>query len=78
MKDQFLAIMFLLNCDHNHYGNLVRDIENEYTHGTDTYPTSLSVAYDYLVNYRLESRSSQHDPDKGGLSYYTEDGDGSG
>ena len=50
-KDQFLAVMFLINCDHNHYGNLVRDIKNKYTHGTDTYPTSLSAAYDYLVNY---------------------------
>ena len=50
-KDQFLAIMFLLNCDCNRYGNLVQDIENEYTRGTDTYPTSLSAAYDYLVNY---------------------------
>ena len=77
-KDQFLVVMFLLNCNHNWYGNLIRDIENEYTRGTDTYPTSLSATYDYLVNYRPETRSSQHDPDEGGLSYYTEDGDGSG
>ena len=76
-KDQFLVVMFLLNCDRNQYGNLVCDIENEYTCGTDTYPTSLSAAYDYLVNYRVETRSSLHDPDEGGLSYYTEDGDGS-
>ena len=77
-KDQFLAIMFLLNCDRNRYGNVIRDIENEYTHETDTSPTSLSAAYDYFMNYQLETRSSQHDPDEGGLSYYTEDGDGSG
>ena len=50
-KDQFLAVMFLINCDHNCYGNLVRDIENEYTHRTDTYPATLSAIYNYIINY---------------------------
>ena len=77
-KDQFLVVMFLLNCDCNRYGNLIQDIKNEYTRSTDTYPMSLSAAYGYLVNYRAETRSSQHDPDEGGLSYYTKDGNGSG
>ena len=77
-KDQFLVVMFLINCNHNWYGNLVRDIENEYTHRMDTYPTSLSAAYDYIVNYHPENRSSQHDPDKGGLSYYTKEADSTG
>ena len=50
-KDQFLAVMFLINCDHNHYGNLVRDIENEYTCRMDTYYlATLSVAYDYRLH----------------------------
>jgi hypothetical protein len=43
--------MFLVNSDRAGYGSLVRDIENEYTQGSDTYPTTLSAAYDYLVNY---------------------------
>jgi heptaprenylglyceryl phosphate synthase len=50
-KDQFLAVMFLVNSDHAWYGSLVQDIENEYTQGSDTYPTTLSAAYDYIVNY---------------------------
>ena len=37
-KDQYLAMMFLLNCDCNCYGNLVWDIENKYMHRTDMYP----------------------------------------
>ena len=68
-KDQFLAVMYLLNCDHNCYGNLVRDIENEYTHGMDTYLATISAAYNYIINYQPENRGSQHDPDEGGLSY---------
>ena len=50
-RDQFLAVMFLMNCDQNCYGTLIRDIENKYTHSTDIYPTSLSAAYDYIINY---------------------------
>ena len=67
-KDQYLAMMFLLNCDPNWYGNLVWDIENEYTCGTDTYLTSLSVAYNYLMNYQPDTKASQHDHNKSGLS----------
>jgi hypothetical protein len=67
-KDQFLAVMFLVNSDRARNGSLVRDVENEYTRGSDTYPTTLSAAYDYLVNYRGDGRSSAHDPDKSGLS----------
>ena len=77
-KDQFLAVMFLMNSDRNRYGSLVRDIENEYTRGSDTYPATLSAAYDYIVNYRPDNRSSAHNPDEGGLSYYTEDNDNTG
>jgi hypothetical protein len=77
-KDQFLAVMFLLNCDRNRYGTLIRDIENEYTRGTDTYPSSLSAAYDYIVNYRPDTRTTQPNPDESGLSYHTEDGNNPG
>jgi hypothetical protein len=77
-KDQFLAVMFLVNSDRAQYGSLVRDIENEYTRGSDTYPTTLSAAYDYLMNYRVDKTSNTHDPDESGLSYYTEDDLGRG
>jgi uncharacterized membrane protein YgcG len=76
-KDQYLAIMFLMNSDRARYGSLIRDIENEYTRGSDSYPTSLSAAYDYLVNYRGTARTP-HDPDESGIAYYTEDGDRTG
>jgi hypothetical protein len=76
-KDQFLAVMFLVNSDRARYGSLVWDIKNEYTRGSDTYPGTLSAAYDYLVNYRSDNRSP-HVSNKSGLSYYTKDNDVSG
>jgi hypothetical protein len=77
-KDQFLAVMFLVNSDHAWYGSLVRDIENEYTRGSDTYPTTLSAAYEYIVNYWVDKVSTTHDPNESGLSYYTKDNGVSG
>jgi hypothetical protein len=74
-KDQYLAVMFLMNSDKSQYGSLVRDIENEYTRGTNTYPVMLSAAYDYIVNYRLDGRGGVQDTEHE-LSYYMEDGQG--
>jgi hypothetical protein len=55
----------------------VRDIENEYTRGMNSYPATLSATYDYLVNYRPDGRAGVQDPDLE-LSYYTDDGTGQG
>ena len=72
-KDEYLAILFLLNSDKKRYGNLMRDIENEYTRGTDSYPTTLSAAYDYLVNYRVDRQHQE--TDDGGLAFYQDEDD---
>lgn len=76
-KDQYLAICFLMNSDKRRYGNLLRDIENEHTRGTNSYPTTLTGAYDYLVNYKT-NRHNNHDNDEGGLAFYNDDGQQSG
>jgi hypothetical protein len=74
-KDQYLAVMFLVNSDKKQYGALVQDIENEYTRGSDTYPTSLSAAaYDYIINYHT-SRNTNTDTNEGGVAFYTQDHD---
>jgi hypothetical protein len=76
-KDKYLAVMFLVNSDLNRYRDLVRGIENDYTRGSDTYPTTLSAAYDYLVNYRPASKMNPHDNDPE-LSFYNDDRPGCG
>jgi hypothetical protein len=71
-KDAYLAICFLMNSDKRRYGGLIRDIENEHTRGADTYPDTLTSAYDYLVNYKA-SRLSNNDQDEGGLAFHNDD-----
>jgi hypothetical protein len=76
-KDRYLAVMFLLNSDKKRYGSLVRDIENEYTRGTNTYPNTLSAAYAFLVNYRTDRPNNPMEADEGGLAFYNSDEEGS-
>jgi hypothetical protein len=45
-KDAYLAICFLMNSDRRCYGGLIRDIENEHTRGSNTYPDTLTGAFD--------------------------------
>jgi hypothetical protein len=59
----WLAVLFLMNSDKNWYGSLVHDIKNKYTRGSDMYPTILSAAYNDIVNYQPDSKSSNQDPD---------------
>jgi hypothetical protein len=70
-KDGYLATCFLMNSDRKRYGGLIRDIENEHTRGTDSYPNTLTEAYDYLVNYK-GNRTNSNDSEEGGLSFYND------
>ena len=60
-KDEYLAVLFLLNSDMKRYSTLIHDIKNEYTQGTNFYPTTLDMAYDYLVNYCVEHQNQVTD-----------------
>ena len=74
-RDKYLAVLFLLNSDKHQYGTLVTNISNQFVHGNDTYPTTLTRAYDYIVNYTEVNASTGHG-DEGGLSFYNEHDDG--
>ena len=67
-KDAYLAICFLMNNDKCRYGGLICNIENEHTCGSNTYPDTLTGAYDCLVNYKAKWLSS-NDQDEGGLAF---------
>ena len=72
-RDAYMATLLLLKSDNKRYGALIADLENEHTRGVDAYPTSLSTAYDMLVNYKTTATNRFHSQD-GGMSFYT-DGD---
>jgi hypothetical protein len=76
-KDEYFSVCFIVNSCKRRYGTLVRDIENEHTRGTNSYPRTLSGAYDYLVNYKT-NRTSANDQDEGGLAFYNDDDNKSG
>jgi len=67
--DEHLAILFLINSDRKRYGNLISNIENEHIHGTNSYSTSLTGAYNYLVNYKAERQTSLPILDEGGVAF---------
>ena len=58
--------MLLYKSNPKCYANLVADIENQYTQGQDGYPSTLSAAYDMLINYRSTSSTAHlHGQDSG-------------
>jgi hypothetical protein len=55
VRERVLAWAFLFGSDKNCYRKLLEDLENAYTQGNDTYPTSLQQAYTLLLG-ALETR----------------------
>jgi hypothetical protein len=77
VKDAYLAHLFLINNDNKQYAALMCDIENDYTRGNDTYPDTLSSAYNFIINYVAPRTTSRH-PDDGGMAYAQEHDDAVG
>ena len=51
-KEEYLAVLLLTKSDPKRYATLVTEVENAYTRGQNGYPTTVSGAYDMLVNYK--------------------------
>ena len=51
-RERALAIQFLKGADRKRFGNLLIELENQFTRGTDQYPPDLTSAYGMLVSYR--------------------------
>jgi hypothetical protein len=51
-KKKSVAIGFLKRADKRRYGGLWSDLENQFTRGTDDYPSDLTGAYNLLLNYK--------------------------
>ena len=74
-RNRMLGIMFLLKVDPAQYGDLCASIYNQFTRGSDHYPTSLTTAYNMVNEHRhesvLEKKSNKKEEDEitaGGLS----------
>jgi len=51
-KERYSAVLFLYNSDRTKHGKLIRDLENDYVFGRDSYPKTLMDAYRYMVDYK--------------------------
>jgi len=76
-KQQYITLMFLMHSDKRWYGELINDIENEFTRGLETFPQTLCTAFEILINYKSHKRSSQYDNNEADMFYNDHDAAGS-
>ena len=75
-RDEYLAVLLLTKSDHKRYGPLITDVENAYTRGQDGYPTTVSGAYDMLVNYKNPNQASRMQNQDTGIAFAQDGQDG--
>jgi hypothetical protein len=51
-QERFLGYAFLHASCHRRYSELVKDLENNYSRGSDQYPANLTSAYNMLINFK--------------------------
>ena len=68
-REEYLAVLLLAKSDPKRYGTLVTDVENAYTRGQNGYPTTVSRAYDMLVNYRNPNQASRMQNQDTGIAF---------
>ena len=69
-QQEYLGMAFILKSDPTRYKALQHTIENEYTRNINTYPRTLTEAYDILTNYKPIGDSERTSTlDEGGLAF---------
>jgi len=51
-RNRTVAILFLKGADRRIYGNLLTDLENQFSRGVNQYPDDLVVAYNLLLSHK--------------------------
>ena len=75
-REEYLAVLLLTKSDPKRYGTLVTDVENAYTRGQNGYPTTVSGAYDMLVNYRNPNQALRMQNQDMGIAFAQDSQDG--
>ena len=68
-REEYLAVLLLTKSDPKRYGTLVTDVENAYTRGQNGYPTTVSGAYDMLVNYKNPNQALRMQNQDTGIAF---------
>ena len=77
-RERALAIQFLRGAGRKRFGNLMIELENQFSRGTDQYPPDVTAAYGMLVSYRGPKQPHSPLPSSGGASSGASSGHTSG
>ena len=58
--EAYTALVMIDRSDPKRYGDLINDLSNQYTRGINGYPTTISKAFDMLVNYKPPRRGNNN------------------
>ena len=76
-RDEYLGVLFLLKSDRSRFGQLVLDIENDFTRNVknDGYPADLTSAYNTLISFCTSTGrpSIRRRRQQESASYFTEE-----
>ena len=64
-REEAFATAFLLCANSEKYGDLLIDLENKFSLGTDQYPTTMGGAYTLLANYKPQKKTDGKPGGKG-------------
>jgi hypothetical protein len=69
-RKRFEAALFLVKSDQRRYGRLVQELANDYNKGRDSYPESLTAAYELMLHdVRDQDSVRPHAQGDGGMSF---------
>ena len=67
--NEYLGVLFIRKSDPKCYGQLIAELQNNHTHGTDQYPQTLTRGYELLVNVNSLRPGGRIDRQDGGVSF---------
>lgn len=74
VKQEYLAVAYLSATNYDRYGDLLKDLENDYVKGHNNYPKTVTDAYGLVVNYKPTGRRRATKPSQGtsGVSFVSD------
>lgn len=56
-QQQYLSVAFILGSDRSRYGRLIENLENDFLQGQNSYPKTVTAAYNLITNWKQDIRN---------------------
>ena len=56
-EERYLAVAFILGADRGRYGKLIENLENDFLQNRNSYPQTVTSAYNLLINWKQDPRN---------------------